>query len=87
VPLLNACLNSGLNPFFVHCCAAEPLLKKRIEGRVAEGADPSDAHMAILERQLSAKEEPAELPFFRVMNLNTDEDLEDIRKALREGLG
>jgi len=87
VPLLNACVNAGLNPFFVHCCAAEPVLKQRIEGRMSEGTDPSDAHMAILERQLSAREEPEELPFFRVMKLNTEEDLEDIRKALREGLG
>lgn len=87
VPLLNACLNSGLNPFFVHCCAAEPVLKKRIEGRIAEGSDPSDAHLTILERQMSVKEEPAELPFFRVMKLNTEEDLENMRKALREGLG
>jgi uncharacterized protein len=79
-----ACCAVGLNPFFVQCFAAEPLLKKRIERRTAEHADVSDGHPAVLEKQLAAKEDPLELPFFRVLRLNTDEDLETIRKALRE---
>jgi predicted kinase len=79
-----ACCAAGLNPFFVQCFAAEPVLKKRIEHRIEEAADVSDGHPAILEKQLAAKDEPAELPFFRVLRLNTDEDLESIRKAMRE---
>lgn len=75
---------AGLNPFFVHCFAPEPVLKKRVERRTAEGVDVSDGHPAILEKQLAAREEPAELPFFRVFRLNTDDDLETIQKALRE---
>jgi hypothetical protein len=75
---------AGLNPFFVHCFAPEPVLKKRVERRTAAGADVSDGHPAILEKQLAVREEPAELPFFRVFRLNTDDDLETIQKALRE---
>ena len=79
-----ACCAAGLNPFFINCFAAEPVLKKRVERRTMERKDPSDGHPAILEKQLAIKEEPAELPFFRVFRLNTDEDLETIQKALRE---
>jgi predicted kinase len=73
-----------LNPFFINCFAPEPVLKKRVEHRTAERAGVSDGHPAILEKQLANKEEPAELPFFRVFRLSTDEDLETIQKALRE---
>ncbi len=79
-----ACCAAGLNPFFVHCFAPEPVLRKRVERRTAERADVSDGHPAILEKQLAVREEPAELPFFRVFRLNTDDDLETIQKALRE---
>ncbi len=79
-----ACCGAGLNPFFINCFAPEPVLRKRMEQRTAEGTDISDGHPAILEKQLAAKEEPTELPFFRVFRLNTDEDLETIQKALRE---
>jgi len=79
-----ACCAAGLNPFFINCFAPEPVLRKRIEQRTAEGADVSDGHPAILEKQLVVKKEPLELPFFRVLRLNTDEDLETIQKALRE---
>jgi aminoglycoside phosphotransferase family enzyme/predicted kinase len=84
--LLSACTDANLNPFFIHCCAAEPVLMKRVERRFAEGADVSDAHPSILQEQLKIKEEPSDLPFFRVLRLNTDEDLETIQKALREFL-
>jgi predicted kinase len=79
-----ACCGAGLNPFFINCFAPEPVLKKRVEHRTAERAGVSDGHPAILEKQLANKEEPAELPFFRVFRLSTDEDLETIQKALRE---
>jgi hypothetical protein len=85
--LLSACTDANLNPFFLYCCAAEPVLMKRVERRFAEGADVSDAHPAILKEQLKIREEPSDLPFFRVLRLNTDEDLETIQKALREFLG
>ena len=79
-----ACCAAGLNPFFINCFAAEPVLKKRVERRMSTRADVSDGYPAILEKQLAVKEEPTELPFFRVFRLNTDEDLETIQKALRE---
>jgi aminoglycoside phosphotransferase family enzyme/predicted kinase len=79
-----ACCAAGLNPFFIDCFAPEPVLRKRVERRTMESTDVSDGHSAILEKQLAFKEEPTELPFFRVFRLNTDEDLETIQKALRE---
>ncbi len=79
-----ACCAAGLNPFFIHCFAEEPVLRKRVERRTATRAGVSDGHPAILETQLANREEPSELPFFRVFRLNTDEDLETIQKALRE---
>jgi uncharacterized protein len=79
-----ACCAAGLNPFFVYCFAAENVLRKRVEQRRTERTDSSDAHPDILEQQLAFSEEPVELPFFRVLRLNTDEDLDTIRKAMRE---
>jgi predicted kinase len=79
-----ACCAAGLNPFFIDCFAPEPVLRKRVERRTTERADVSDGHPGILEKQLAFKEEPTELPLFRVYRLNTDEDLETIQKALRE---
>jgi hypothetical protein len=82
-----ACMASGLNPFFIHCFAEEPVLRKRVERRMSEGADVSNGHVAILEEQLATREDPSELPLFRVLRLNTDEEIETIQKALREFLG
>ena len=51
---------------------------------MGEGTDISDGHISVLERQLQTAEEPDELPFFRVLKVNTGEDrVEVIRKALR----
>jgi uncharacterized protein len=81
-----ACCAAGLNPFFVYCFAPEPVLRKRIEQRIKEIEDASDGHLEILEKQLEVMKEPAEIPFFRVLRLNTDENLETIQKALHDFL-
>ena len=80
------CMEKGLNPFFVHCFAGEEVLKERIEKRMKEGADISDAHAGILERQIKDMEEPRELPYYRVLRLNTEEKLHNINNALKEFL-
>lgn len=82
-----ACLRQGLNPFFVFCFAGEPTLRARVGRRMEEGKDVSDAHIAVLERQLREAEEPAELPSFRVLRLDTTEETPGaIREALRRFL-
>ncbi|MGD0230605.1 MAG: AAA family ATPase [Syntrophorhabdales bacterium] len=65
------CMGEGLNPFFVSCFADPPILRERVRRRMQEGADVSDAHLAILDRQLRVMEQPQELPSFRVMRLDT----------------
>lgn len=81
------CVREGLNPFFVFCFAGESTLRKRIAQRMAEGTDVSDAHIAVLERQLGEAEEPWELPSFRVMRLDTTEDTPGaIQRVLRQFL-
>ena len=80
------CVEKGLNPFFVHCFAGEEVLKERIKKRMEEGADISDAHVDILERQIQDMEEPVELPFYRVLRLNTEEKLHNTINALKEFL-
>jgi hypothetical protein len=78
------CIAEGLSPFFVYCFAREAILRRRIKRRMAEAHDVSDAHPAVLERQLRVAEEPDELPFFRVMRLNTGMDRpEAMKEALR----
>ncbi len=83
----SACIEARLNPFFVYCFADEQVLRDRVVARMTEGTDVSDAHIAVLERQLAHVEEPVELPFFRVMRLDTDQEPAVIRKALTSFLG
>jgi hypothetical protein len=80
------CIAKGLNPFFVYCTAAESVLEDRIRRRIEEGHDVSDAHAHILKRQIEEMEEPVELPYYRVMRLNTETSLHDIVSALKEFL-
>ncbi len=80
------CIQKGLNPFFVHCIAGESVLRERIRMRMEEGSDASDAHIEILERQIQDMEEPAELPYYRVLRLNTEAALHNIVSALKEFL-
>ncbi len=80
------CMDKGLNPFFVHCIAGENVLRERIERRMKDGLDVSDAHVGILERQITDMEEPEELPYYRVLRLNTEERLHNIISALKEFL-
>lgn len=84
--LFDRCTAAGLNPFVVYCVADEQTLRKRVARRMGDGNDVSDGHMAVLDRQLQTMEEPTELPFYRVMRLNTKEEGAKIRKALREFL-
>jgi len=79
-------MNGGLNPLFVHCFAEESVLRDRIRKRMEEGSDMSDAHQAILDRQIRDMEEPRELPYCRVLRLNTEEKLHNIIYALKEFL-
>ncbi len=81
-----SCMEKGLNPFFVHCTAGESVLRTRIMKRMEQGLDISDAHIAILEQQIRDMEEPVELPFYRVMRLNTENELHNIVSALKEFL-
>ena len=80
-----SCVREGLNPFFIWCSAGEHILRR--EGERAgwrAAADVSDAHLAVLDRQLRIREEPDDLPSFRVMKLDTgDDEPETIRRALR----
>jgi uncharacterized protein len=80
------CMANGLNPFFVHCVAGEEVLRQRIKGRMEEGTDVSDAHLGILEAQLRHREEPEELPSYRVLRINTEDALHNIVRALKEFL-
>ena len=84
IEFYEACVEAGLSPFFVYCFADVGILRERVRKRMAEGADVSDGHISVLERQLQAAEAPDELPFFRVLKLNTgDDEAAGIRKALR----
>jgi predicted kinase len=79
----DACKAAGLDPFFVWCTADASVLRERVARRTREGGDISDAHPAVLEGQLCDMEEPAELPSFRVMRLDTGRDTpEAIRQSL-----
>jgi uncharacterized protein len=69
--LYTSCRNAGLNPLFLFCVTEVEILRERILARKAAGENVSDAHLAVLEEQLRTLEEPAELPSFRVMKLNT----------------
>ncbi len=80
------CIERGLNPFFIHCFACEEVLRERISKRMAENADISDAHVGTLRRQIEDQEEPAELPYCRVLRLNTEETLHKTMSALKEFL-
>ena len=80
------CIDKGLNPFFVHCTADESILRDRIKKRLEQGTDVSDANISILERQIQDMEEPAELPYYRVLRLNTEANLHHIIGALKEFL-
>jgi aminoglycoside phosphotransferase family enzyme/predicted kinase len=82
----NACIERGLNPFFIQCFANEAFLRERIVKRMQNGADVSDAHLGILDRQLEEMEEPFELPYFRVLRLNTEEAVHKTAGALKEFL-
>jgi hypothetical protein len=82
----DSCIKKGLNPFFVHCFAAEDILRDRIRKRMEEGQDISDAHLGILEHQLKHLEEPDELPSFRVLRINTEDAIDNIVNTLREFL-
>lgn len=84
--LYHSCLAANLNPFFVYCAAAEDVLRERIRQRMRDGRDISDAHLGVLEHQLSNLERPDELPSFRVLRINTEEALHNIVAALREFL-
>jgi uncharacterized protein len=82
----DACMERHLNPFFIQCFADKACLRDRIAKRMADGADISDAHLGILERQLEEMEEPFELPYFRVLRLNTEEAVNKTVGALKEFL-
>ena len=84
--LYDACIKRGLNPFFIQCFADEAFLRERIVLRMQDGSDISDAHLGILERQLQEMEEPFELPYFRVLRLNTEEAVHKTAGALKEFL-
>lgn len=79
----DACLKAGLNPFFVHCSGDAGVLRERVSARRNTGTDISDAGVEVLERQLQVAEDPVELPFFRVMKLDTSQEPVDaIRRSL-----
>jgi len=82
----HACIEKGLNPFFVHCFADEQVLRERIKNRMAANVDVSDAHIGILEEQMRYREEPDELPCYRVLRVNTQDALHNIISALKEFL-
>jgi aminoglycoside phosphotransferase family enzyme/predicted kinase len=85
--LYRASVKAGLNPFFIHCSASADVLRERVKVRQDAGIDVSDAGIAVLERQLGTAEDPVELPFFRVMKLNTSrESVEAIKRSLRQFL-
>ena len=81
-----ACIEKRLNPFFVHCTADEIILRDRIKKRIKEGLDVSDANISILERQIQDMEEPVELPYHKVLRLNTETKLHNIIGSLKEFL-
>jgi len=84
--LYDSCVAKDLNPFFVHCFASEDVLKNRLVKRIEEGTDISDAHLDVLEHQLKHREEPEELPAFRVLRINTEDAIGKIVNALKEFL-
>lgn len=82
----DSCIGRELNPFFVHCFAAEEILKNRIRARMKKGTDISDASVQVLEHQLKHLEEPDELPGFRILRINTQDAIGNIVSALKEFL-
>ncbi len=70
----------------MHCFAEEKVLRERITRRLEDGSDISDANIGILERQMRDMEEPVELPYYRVLRLNTEAELHHIIGALKEFL-
>lgn len=60
------------------------MLRERVRRRVEDGSDVSDAHPAVLERQLAVMEAPKDIPSFRLMRIDTGSaGPEEIRQALR----
>ncbi|MCX7990905.1 MAG: AAA family ATPase [Proteobacteria bacterium] len=80
---LSSLLREGFNPLFINFFASEETLRKRVKKRMEEDSDISDAHLEILEKQLRFSYQPDNLPSFRVMNINTEQNLADIVKGLK----
>ncbi len=81
---LKLLLKEGLNPLFVNFFASEEILKERIVKRMEENKDVSDAHLGILEMQLKHYRMPEELPSFRLLNINAEQDLSHIVAGIKK---
>jgi uncharacterized protein len=72
----------GAEAMIVHCVAPLEVLKRRVAGRAATGADASEATVALLDRQPSYWEPFADSELGHVVTVDTTID-ESIEQALR----
>lgn len=79
---LDIFLKNGFNPLFVNFFARESIIKERVIKRMRDNNDTSDAHLEIVERQIKNYSSPDEIQSFRVMKVNTEENLNDIVKMI-----
>jgi uncharacterized protein len=69
----------------IECHAATPVLRQRIRNRLAADDDPSDADLAVLERQLQSREPACDDE--RPCRVDTDCDLTALRAKALQCLG
>jgi len=81
---LKTLLENGLSPLFLNFFASEKILKERVLKRMREEKDVSDAHLEILEKQLKNYKMPENIPSFRLFNINTEENLDDIVQEIKK---
>lgn len=75
--------SKGFNPIFINFFADERILRERISKRIRENNDISDAHLEILERQIKNQKPIDDIPSYRLMNINSQADINDIVKGLK----
>lgn len=74
----------GVSIRIVHCTAPDEVLKSRIQQRLSQGHDPSDANLEVLDRQQVTKEELTTAEQNLGFSVNTDAD--DLNLVFRQHL-
>src|SRR5262249_15608928 len=73
----------GVRCITIHCTAPKAVLVERVERRARSRADPSEATIAVLERQLSRQEPPTNAePWVIELDTSTPLDVDAIARRL-----